>query len=123
MTKEEIILQIDENKKGFTQSDVELLERFAQSQLTKKDKQIEELKKQLEENQDLATVAYMQGASRKQKQLEAQIEKMKEKLKSDLISKLEELISYSTSPSCTSGMKLFIQRIRDWEIKEIKEND
>ena len=68
-------LQINEYWELINEQDKHIDE--LQSQLTEKDKQIEELKKQLEENQDLATVAYMQGASRKQKQLEAQIEKMK----------------------------------------------
>ena len=39
-------------------------------------------------------------------------------VKEELVSKLEELISYSTSPSCTSGMKLFIKRIKNWEYSE-----
>ena len=34
------------------------------------EKQIEKLEKESEENQDLASIAYMQGAGRKQKQLE-----------------------------------------------------
>lgn len=44
-------------------------------------------------------------------ELEAQIEKMQETLKSDLIARLKENISYSTSPSCTKGMELFIKSI------------
>lgn len=52
------------------------------------------------------------------KELQAQIEKMKEMLKSDLIARLKENISYSTSPSCTKGMELFIKSIEEWEIKE-----
>ena len=50
--------------------------------------------------------------------LEAQIEKMQDKLKSDLIARLKENMSYSTSPSCTKGMELFIKSIEEWEIKE-----
>lgn len=52
------------------------------------------------------------------KMLEAQIEKMQEKLKADLIARLEEQMQYSTSPSCTKGMELFIRSIEEWEIKE-----
>ena len=51
-------------------------------------------------------------------ELESQIEKMQETLKSDLIARLKEDISYSTSPSCTKGMELFIKSIERWEIKE-----
>lgn len=51
-------------------------------------------------------------------ELKAQIEKMQEKLKADLIANLEEQIQYSTSPSCTKGMELFIKSIKKWEIKE-----
>lgn len=51
-------------------------------------------------------------------ELEAQIEKMQEKLKADLIARLEEQMQYSTSPSCTKGMELFIRSIEEWEIKE-----
>ena len=36
---------------------------------------------------------------------------MQETLKSDLIARLKENISYSTSPSCTKGMELFIKSI------------
>ena len=50
--------------------------------------------------------------------LKEQIEKMQETLKSDLIARLKEDISYSTSPSCTKGMELFIKSIENWEIKE-----
>ena len=50
--------------------------------------------------------------------LKEQIEKMQETLKSDLIARLKENISYSTSPSCTKGMELFIKSIEKWEIKE-----
>lgn len=50
--------------------------------------------------------------------LEQQIEKMQEKLKADLIADLKERIQYSTSPSCTKGMELFIRSIEEWEIKE-----
>ncbi len=50
--------------------------------------------------------------------LKEQIEKMQETLKSDLIARLRENISYSTSPSCTKGMELFIKSIEKWEIKE-----
>lgn len=50
--------------------------------------------------------------------LEAKIEKMQEKLKADLIARLEEQMQYSTSPSCTKGMELFIKSIEEWEIKE-----
>lgn len=52
------------------------------------------------------------------KELESQIEKMQEKLKADLIARLEEQMQYSTSPSCTKGMELFIRTIEEWEIKE-----
>lgn len=52
-------------------------------------------------------------------ELEAQIEKMQETLKSDLIARLKENISYSTSPSCTKGMELFIKSIERWEIKKM----
>lgn len=51
-------------------------------------------------------------------ELKAQIEKMQETLKSDLIIRLKENISYSTSPSCTKGMELFIKSIEEWEIKK-----
>ena len=51
-------------------------------------------------------------------ELESQIEKMQETLKSDLIARLKEDISYSTSPSCTKGMELFIKSIERWEIKK-----
>ena len=40
---------------------------------------------------------------------------LQEIMKKDLVSELKELISYSTSPSCTKGMELFIKRIEDWE--------
>ena len=40
---------------------------------------------------------------------------LQEEMKKDLVSKLKELISYSTSPSCTKGMELFIKRIENWE--------
>ena len=40
---------------------------------------------------------------------------LQEEMKKDLVSKLKELISYSTSPSCTKGMELFIKGIEDWE--------
>ena len=40
---------------------------------------------------------------------------LQEEMKKDLVLKLKELISYSTSPSCTKGMELFIKRIEDWE--------
>ena len=43
---------------------------------------------------------------------------MQDKLKSDLIARLKENMSYSTSPSCTKGMELFIKSIEEWEIKE-----
>jgi hypothetical protein len=52
------------------------------------------------------------------RKLETQIEKMQEKLKADLIARLEEQIQYSTSPSCTKGMELFIKSIEKWEIRE-----
>ena len=52
------------------------------------------------------------------KELRVQIEKMQEKLKADLIARLEEQMQYSTSPSCTKGMELFIKSIEKWEIKE-----
>lgn len=52
------------------------------------------------------------------KELQEQIEKMQDKLKSDLIARLKENMSYSTSPSCTKGMELFIKSIEEWEIKE-----
>lgn len=64
---------------------------------------------------------YLAGAEPREKriaELEAQIEKMQEKLKTDLIARLEEQIQYSTSPSCTKGMELFIKSIEKWEIKE-----
>ena len=64
---------------------------------------------------------YLAGAEPREKriaELEAQIEKMKDKLKSDLIARLKENMSYSTSPSCTKGMELFIKSIEEWEIKE-----
>ena len=51
-------------------------------------------------------------------ELEAQVEKMQETLKLDLIARLKEDISYSTSPSCTKGMELFIKSIERWEIKK-----
>ena len=50
--------------------------------------------------------------------LKQQIEKMQKTLKTDLIARLKENISYSTSPSCTKGMELFIKSIEEWEIKE-----
>jgi cell division protein FtsB len=53
----------------------------------------------------------------KVKELEAQIEKMQEKLKTDLIANLKENMQYSTSPSCTKGMELFIRSIEKWEMK------
>ena len=40
---------------------------------------------------------------------------LQEIMKKDLVSKLKGLISYSTSPSCTKGMELFIKGIEDWE--------
>ena len=43
---------------------------------------------------------------------------VQEKLKADLIINLKERIQYSTSPSCTKGMELFIKSIEEWEIKE-----
>ena len=38
----------------------------------------------------------------------AGVTELQEEMKKDLVSKLKELISYSTSPSCTKGMELFI---------------
>lgn len=61
-----------------------------------------ELQEKLEEEQ------------RKNNALKGQIDKMKR----DLIRQLNELIDYSTSPSCTSGMKLFLKRIKNWEYSE-----
>ena len=52
------------------------------------------------------------------RELESQIEKMQEKLKADLIANLKEKMQYSTSPSCTKGMELFIKSIEKWEMKE-----
>lgn len=43
------------------------------------------------------------------------VKKLQEEMKKDLVSELKELISYSTSPSCTKGMELFIKRIENWE--------
>ena len=40
---------------------------------------------------------------------------LQEIMKKNLVSELKELISYSTSPSCTKGMELFIKRIENWE--------
>lgn len=51
-------------------------------------------------------------------ELKEQIEKMQEKLKADLIVRLKEEMQYSTSPSCTKGMELFIKAIEKWEVKE-----
>lgn len=65
--------------------------------------------------------SYLAGAEPREKriaELEAQIEKMQDKLKSDFIARLKEKMSYSTSPSCTKGMELFIKSIEKWEIKE-----
>jgi hypothetical protein len=62
--------------------------------------------------------AMVEFAEQETKGLKAQIEKMQETLKSDLIARLKENISYSTSPSCTKGMELFIKSIEEWEIKE-----
>ncbi len=50
---------------------------------------------------------------------------LQEKLKTDLIANLKEKMQYSTSPSCTKGMELFIKTIEKWELKEnteLKEN-
>ena len=67
----------------------------------------------------LANADYqLEGRDIKIKELEAHIEKMQEKLKADLITSLKEQMQYSTSPSCTKGMELFIKSIEKWEIKE-----
>ena len=80
---------------------------------TEKDKRITELE---------MTVGTLRTFSNEQatciENLKAQIEKMQEKLKADLIARLEEQMQYSTSPSCTKGMELFIKSIKEWEIKE-----
>lgn len=51
-------------------------------------------------------------------ELKEQIEKIQEELKADLIANLKERMQYSTSPSCTKGMELFVKSIEEWEIKE-----
>lgn len=62
---------------------------------------IEDKKEQMGE---VIEQAYLAGAT-----------ELQEKMKKDLVSKLKELISYSTSPSCTKEMELFIKRIENWE--------
>ena len=62
---------------------------------------IEDKKEQMGE---VIEQAYIAGAT-----------ELQEEMKKDLVSKLKELISYSTSPSCTKGMELFIKRIENWE--------
>ena len=64
--------------------------------------------------------AYLDCARLKEKRiekLETQMKKMQEKLKADLITDLKERMQYSTSPSCTKGMELFIKSIKEWELK------
>lgn len=61
---------------------------------------------------------YGKLSSPQQEELEAQTEKIQEKLKTGLIADLKEQIQYSTSPSCTKGMELFIKSIERWEVKE-----
>ena len=50
---------------------------------------------------------------------------IQEKLKADLIADLKERMQYSTSPSCTKGMELFIKSIEKWKFNEdmTKENN
>lgn len=62
-------------------------------------------------DEEIMKRAYIAGAK-------AQIGKIQEKLKADLIANLKERMQYSTSPSCTKGMELFIKSIKEWEIKE-----
>lgn len=75
-----------------------------------KAKEVYEQKLEIERNSRIALVKRIA-------ELEAQVEKMKEKLKADLIANLKEQMQYSTSPSCTKGMELFIRSIEEWEIK------
>lgn len=63
-------------------------------------------------------LSFIEPREKRLAELETQVEKMKEKLKADLIAKLKEQMQYSTSPSCTKGMELFIKSIDKWEIKE-----
>ena len=79
----------------------------------KSEEQITELISKLEELQEQNSEMFNTIALQEQ-----QIEKMQEKLKADLIANLEKQIQYSTSPSCTKGMELFIKSIKEWEIKE-----
>lgn len=73
-----------------------------------------------QDNEWYTRCTYEEGECVKITELEAQIEEMQEKLKADLIAKLKEQMQYSTSPSCTKGMELFIKSIEKWKIKKIK---
>lgn len=83
------------------------LEKEAEDEYQKSDREFMDC----QDEGEIFNLGYIAGAK-------AQIEKMQEKLKADLIAKLEEQIQYSTSPSCTKGMELFIKSIKKWEVKE-----
>lgn len=53
--------------------------------------------------------------------IEDLIYKLQDGIKKSLIDKLTENIQYSTSPSCTKGMELFIKSIEDWSIDDIED--
>lgn len=70
-------------------------------------------------------IDYITDLEKINKELKKENERLKtdyeiliDKMKKDLISELKELIDYSTSPSCTRGMKLFIKRIKNWKYSE-----
>lgn len=78
---------------------IETVKVYNQAYIDKQQKRIEEL--ELENTE-----------------LKEQIKNMQEKLKADLIANLKEKMQYSTSPSCTKGMELFIRSIEKWKMKE-----
>lgn len=53
--------------------------------------------------------------------IEDLIYKLQDSMKKSLIDRLTENIRYSTSPSCTKGMELFIKSIEDWSIDDIED--
>lgn len=53
--------------------------------------------------------------------IEDLIYKLQDNMKKSLIDHLTENIQYSTSPSCTKGMELFIKSIEDWSIDDIED--
>lgn len=53
--------------------------------------------------------------------IEDLIYKLQDSMKKSLIDRLTENIQYSTSPSCTKGMELFIKSIEDWSIDDIED--